>query len=460
MTVSISFLGGVRTVTGSRFLVETPSARVLVDCGLFQGLRELRDRNWAPFPVSPRDLDAIVLTHAHLDHVGAVPIVVRDGFEGRVTCTPDTAALAGIVLPDSGHLQEEDADHANRRGSSKHHPALPLYDETDARRSLDRFTAAPFHVPVAVADGVTVTFRPAGHILGSATVELHADDRTVLFSGDLGRPAHHPLLGPPDPAVDTDVLVLESTYGDRRHPHHEESIERLASTVRRTVGRGGTVVIPAFAVDRTEVILAVLAELRQADSIPDLPVYVDSPMALRALRVYRAALTGGAVDLRPEVVGGDPFASLDVHEAPGPEDSKALNGLRYPAIIVSASGMASGGRVLHHLERRLPDPRSTIVLAGYQAAGTRGRTLLEGARQVKMYGQYVPVRAEVVDLPGLSQHADAGELVRWACSSPTSIPTTFVVHGEEEASEALAEALAARTGELAVVPRLGERVLL
>jgi metallo-beta-lactamase family protein len=459
-TVSLSFLGGVRTVTGSRFLVETKDARVLVDCGLFQGLRELRARNWTPFPVDPASIDAVVLTHAHLDHTGALPLVVRDGFAGPAYATDGTVALAGIVLPDSGHLQEEDAGHANRRGSSRHHPALPLYTEDDARRSLDSLRPVPFHTAVEVAPGVHTTFRPAGHILGSATVELTAGDRNILFTGDLGRPVHHPLLAAPEAAVTATALVIESTYGDRRHEPHDVVVGRLADAVNRTLERGGTVVIPAFAVDRTEVVLAALSTLRGAGSIPDVPVHVDSPMALRALRVYCEALDGAAPDIRPEVVGTDPFGALDLREAPTARDSIALNTLRYPSIIVSASGMASGGRVLHHLERRLPDHRCTVVLAGYQAAGTRGRMLLEGARSVKLYGEYVPVRAEIVDVTGLSSHADHDELLAWAASAPARPGAVFVVHGEEAASEALAADLGDALDTVAVVPRHGERVLL
>ncbi|HVM53994.1 MAG TPA: MBL fold metallo-hydrolase [Acidimicrobiales bacterium] len=458
MSVSLSFLGGAGTVTGSRFLVESASARVLVDCGLFQGLRELRRRNWEPFPVDPASIDAVVMTHAHLDHTGALPQLVRDGFRGRAHVTADTTALAGIVLPDSGHLQEEDAAYANRRGSSKHHPALPLYTELDARIALGSLTPVPFGCSVEVAAGTRATFRPAGHILGSATVELAVDGVTILFSGDLGRPGDHPLLAGPAPAVPADVLVVESTYGDRHHEETDELVARLAEAVTRTAARGGVIVIPAFAVDRTEVVLSTLADLVAAGTVPSLPVHVDSPMALRALAVYRSAIERGAEDLRPGLRGTDPFAGLDLREAPSPQDSMRLNDLRHPAIIVSASGMASGGRVLHHLERRLPDHRSTVVLAGYQAAGTRGRSLLEGARAVKLYGQYVPVRAEVVDVTGMSVHADRDDLLAWSAEAPPSA-AAFVVHGEQEASDSLAAALADRLGVVSVVPRHGERVL-
>lgn len=458
MTSSVTFLGGVRTVTGSKFLIETARSRVVVDCGLFQGLRDLRARNWEPFPIAPASIDAVVLTHAHLDHTGAVPLLVRDGYRGRVHATADTVALAAILLPDSGHLQEEDAEHANHRGSSKHHPALPLYTEEDALRSLDSLQPAEFGVPVDVAEDVSVAFHVAGHILGSATVEVRTPSATLHFSGDLGRPAHHPLLTAPAPLPAADVLLLESTYGDRIHEQHDATVAQLGDAITRTVRRGGSVVIPAFAVDRTEVVLAALNTLRASGAIPELPVHVDSPMALRALRVYRDALVRRAVDIRPDAAA-DPFAALDLREAPRPEDSMALNDLAYPSIIVSASGMASGGRVLHHLERRLPDHRSTIVLAGFQAAGTRGRMLADGARAVKLYGRYVPVHAEVVALAGLSSHADRDELLAWCATAPTPPGAVFVVHGEESASASLAADLSARFDVLAVVPRMGERVL-
>jgi metallo-beta-lactamase family protein len=463
----LTFLGATGTVTGSRFLLDTPSARVLVDCGLFQGLKELRLRNWAPFPVDPATIDAVVLTHAHVDHCGYLPALGRAGFAGAVHCTPATAELAGIVLPDSGHLQEEEARYANRRGYSKHHPALPLYTEQDARALLPRLRPTPFGVPTAVADGVAVTLDPAGHILGSAiaTLEVAWDDptpttRRITFSGDLGRP-HHPLLDPPTPLTDLrpDVIVVESTYGGRRHDDRG-AVTRLAEAITRTVARGGSVVIPAFAVDRTEVLLHHLRRLRADGDIPEVPISVDSPMALRSLSVYRAAAERGDPDVRDGLAadGGDPFDPGDLHEVHDVEGSKALDRARGPQIIVSASGMASGGRVLHHLARYLPDHRAAVVLVGFQAAGTRGRALAEGAHQVKLLGRYVPVRAEVVDLPAFSVHADGTELLDWLGTAPTEPEAVYVVHGEPEASRALADAVIDRFGWTCVVPRLGERV--
>jgi metallo-beta-lactamase family protein len=455
----LAFLGGVRTVTGSRFLLEHGSRRVLVDCGLYQGLKDLRLRNWAAFPVDPGTIDAVVVTHAHLDHVGYLPRLCTAGFRGPVLVTAGTAALAAIVLPDSGHLQEEEAAYANRMGFSKHRPALPLYTEDDAIRALDNLQVADFSDEMALGEDVMVTFGRAGHILGSATVrvQLGDDGPSLVFSGDLGRPSH-PLLGPPDPLGDTDWVVVESTYGDRRHDD-ARVLDDLAGAISRTVARGGSVIIPAFAVDRTEVVLYHLAGLRRAERIPDVPVYVDSPMALDALAVYRDALAAGAPDLRPELVGGaDPFADGAVTAVRDVEGSKRLNDGLYPSIIVSASGMATGGRVVHHLFHRLPDPRNCLVLVGFQSEGTRGRLLADGARQVKLLGQYVRVRAEVLHLPAFSVHADAAELIDWLATAPREPSGVFVVHGEETASLALAERVDEQLGWMASVPHPGERV--
>ncbi len=454
----ITFLGAAGTVTGSRFLVESGEARVLVDCGLYQGLKELRLRNWEPFAVDPATIDAILLTHAHLDHCGYLPVLVRDGFRGRIVATRSTLALADIVLPDSGHLQEEEAAYANRKGFSKHKPALPLYTEEDARRTLRRSDVAEFASPIEVAPGITATFGRAGHILGSATITLTLGDTPpIIFSGDLGRP-HHPLLVPPDPVGRAGTIVVESTYGNRTHDD-AGTLDRLRDAIVRTVKRGGTVVIPAFAVDRTEVVLQHLAEMHAAGDIPDVPVYVDSPMALAALRVYEAALRERAPDVRPSLPR-DPFDAGNVVEVRSPAESKALDAMAYPSIVVSASGMASGGRVLHHLARRLPDSRSTVILVGFQAEGTRGRRLLDGERVVKMLGRYVPVRAEIIDATALSVHADGGELIGWLETAEAPPDAIFTVHGEPAASAALVDAIDRDLGWTAVAPTHGERVRL
>jgi len=457
----LTFLGATGTVTGSRFLIETAQATVLVDCGLFQGLKQLRLRNWEPFPVDPSGIDAVVITHAHIDHVGYLPRLRNLGFDGPVYCTSGTADLSGIVLPDSGHLQEEEANYANRKGFSKHRPALPLYTEADARATLERFQRVPFDTPTHIADGVTLTLRPAGHILGSSTAKFEFDgtERSVLFSGDLGR-QNHPLLAPPAPPDGADVVVMESTYGGR---HHDDTgaMTRLADAVTRTAKRGGTVLIPAFAVDRTEVILFRLRELIEAGSIPELPVYVDSPMALRALQVYRRAIAAGDKDVRSELHDHpDPFDTGQLHEVQDVEASKALALMVHPAIIVSASGMATGGRVLHHLARLLPDPRNTVVVVGFQAAGTRGRLLADGASEVKMLGRYVRVRADVANIPSFSVHADHDELIDWLRSANTAPETTYLVHGEPSGAEVLHDAIEAELDVATVVPTHLERVRL
>lgn len=454
----LHFLGAAGTVTGSRFLVEAGHRRVLVDCGLFQGHKELRKRNWAPFPVDPATIDAVVLTHAHLDHVGYLPALVRDGFDGRVLCTGPTAELARIVLEDSARLQEEEAAYANRAGYSKHRPALPLYTSDDAARALSLLETIELGDDAAVTKGFRARLRTAGHILGSATVELRLEDegRCLLFTGDLGR-SNHPLLRPPDEPPAADVVVTESTYGNRGHDDEDEALEAMAQLITRTAARGGTVVIPAFAVDRTEVVLLALGRLRSEGRIPDLPVYADSPMALRVLDVYRAAIAGGSPELLP--LTGDPFAAAGVvEEVHTTNESRALHDLPYPAIIVSASGMATGGRVLHHLARRLPDHRNAVILAGFQAAATRGRQLADSARTVKLLGSYVPVRAEVLQLNAFSVHADADELTAWLGRMPAPPDVAFVVHGEQGAAEALQARLDDELGWTAVVPRDGERV--
>ncbi len=457
-------LGGVGTVTGSRFLIEHDGSRVLVDSGLFQGLRELRARNWRDFPVQPASIDAVVITHAHLDHCGYLPRLVRAGFSGPVYVTYDTGKLMSVVLPDSARLQEEEARYANRAGYSKHHPALPLYDEDDAWRALDLLRPVPFAEARTVAPGVTATFQVAGHILGSASLRLQVtgpgnETATMVFSGDLGR-QQHPLLQPPAPIGDADWIVVESTYGDRIHDD-SDPVERLAEVIERTVDRGGVVVIPAFAVDRTEVLLFHLRKLADAGRLPKVPIFVDSPMALAALGVYRAALGDGAADIRPELQGdGALFELPDLEEVLDSEGSKAVSARSGSAVIIAGAGMASGGRVVHHLARFLPDERNSVVLVGFQAAGTRGRSLLDGAAAVKIHGRYVPVRAEVCDLTGFSVHADADELMAWLQTADREPTGVYVVHGEETASQALQQRIRDELDWNAVVPVDGERLSL
>jgi metallo-beta-lactamase family protein len=442
---TLQFLGATGTVTGSRFLVRTDRATVLVDAGLFQGTKRERLSNWEPFPIDPATIDAVVVTHAHIDHSGWLPGLARDGFNGPIFATTATRTLCEILLADAAHLQEEQARFANERGFSKHHPAEPLYTSEDADAAIALLEGVPFEEPMTVADGIVARFVPAGHILGSASVHLTITDggstTTLLVSGDLGRGDHPLIPGPMVPPPARTVLV-ESTYGDSTHPDEAAEIEEFARVVTRTAKRGGIVLIPAFAVDRTEVLLIVLRGLMTAGRIPTLPVYVDSPMALRVLDVYRSAIhTANPLECHPspaDVVGDlfDPGGGL--HECPTVEDSKSLNELTAPAIIISASGMAAGGRVLHHLARLLPHHRNSVVLCGFQAAGTRGRSLADGARNVKMLGRYVPVRAEVEVLRSLSVHADADGLHDWIAALVEVPDTVFVVHGEPDASKALA----------------------
>lgn len=461
----LTFLGAAGTVTGSRFIIDTERARVLVDAGLFQGLKPLRLRNWERFGVDPQSIDATVVTHSHIDHIGYLPALVRDGMTAPVHLTAGTAALARIVLPDAGHLQEEEADYANRKGFSKHHPALPLYTEEDALVSLGSLVPGPFGVETEIAPGVHITLRPAGHILGSSTVTLRledADDRTVVFSGDLGR-HEHPILCPPSPIGRADVVVMESTYGNRFHDD-ADALDRFGSAISRTVARGGTVLIPAFAVDRTEVVLFHLRRLVEAGAVPDVPIYVDSPMALNALAVYRRAITEPSADIATDVAlaarNSDLFDGGRVTEVRDVENSKALADLHGPMIIVSASGMATGGRVVHHLRRLLPNHNNTVLLVGYQAAGTRGRLLADGAGEVKMLGRDVRVRAEVVDLGAFSVHADQRELLDWLVTADPPPEVVYLVHGEPRSTEALKVVLDERNIHQTVIASHGERVRL
>lgn len=455
----LRFLGGTGTVTGSKFLVSSTAGRVLVDCGLYQGDGDLRRRNWLPLAVPPGELDAVVLSHAHLDHSGFLPRLVRDGFAGPVYCSRWTAEVAPIVLRDAAHLQEEDAAYARRQGYSRHQRPEPLFDAADAEKAVALLRPLPYGRLHRVAADLSVRLHRAGHILGSSTVEIHAGDRSVGFSGDLGRGVH-PLLAPPEPAPSVDALVVESTYGDRTHPPRD--LDRLADPIRRALGRGGVVLIPAFAIDRTPVLLMALRELMSAGELPAVPVYVDSPMALAALEVYQAAVREGSPEIRAEVrrSATDPFDPGELRLVHSAEESKRINEPDSPCVIISASGMATGGRVVHHLEHLVGQPRNLVLLPGFQVAGTRGRSLLDGATALKMYGRYVPVRAEVVGVDELSAHADSDELLAWLRSAPTPPRACYVVHGEPRPAAALARRIDTELGWCAVAPRPDEQVLL
>ena len=451
--MEISFFGATGTVTGSRYLVEAGGKRILVDCGLFQGLKQLRLRNREPFPVEPSSLDAVILTHAHLDHSGYLPLLVRDGFSGPVYCTPATRELCGILLPDSGHLQEEEASYANRRGYSKHHPAAPLYTERDAIRSLDRLVAVTFGTSTELGDDLAFRFDPAGHILGAAMVTLDAGDTRILFSGDLGR-VLDPLLPAPAPIERADYVIVESTYGDRSHPDLDPAAQ-LAEVIERTARRGGVVLIPSFAVGRAQHLLYLLHRLRSERRIPDIPIFLDSPMAGRATRLFRDVEEGQRLD------DAERAAVCEVAKpVESVEESKAIDRMNYPRIIVSASGMATGGRVLHHLKVFAPDPRNTVLFAGYQAAGTRGAAMVGGARSVKIHGEYVPVRAEVAVLENMSAHADAAEIIDWLRGLRDRPRRVFVTHGEPTAADAMRHRIEEELGWDARVPEHRERVSL
>ena len=423
-------------------LVTTRGRRILLDCGLFQGLKELRLRNWRERVPDPRSIAAMLLSHAHIDHSGYLPLLSRQGFRGPIYCTSATADLLAVVLPDAAHLQEEEADRANRKGYSKHQPALPLYTERDARTTLAQRQPRGYDAPFPVADGATAVLRPAGHILGSATVQLDSEGTRLVFSGDLGR-YDRPILRDPEPVLAADVLLVESTYGDRPHPTGAE--DDLARVVSDAARRGGAILVPAFAVDRTQELLWMLRRLERAGRVPILPVYVDSPMAIEVTDVYRRH----PEDCDPEMAralaaGEQPLAPAQLHVARTEQDSRAINGVRGPAIIISSSGMATGGRILHHLAQRLGDARTTVLLVGFQAAGTRGRALEDGATELKLLGQTVPVRARVERIDALSAHADSGEILRWLGGFARPPRVTYLVHGEPQASAALAAAIRAR----------------
>lgn len=457
MSVILNFQGAAGTVTGSKVILEHDGARLLVDAGLYQGERSWRRLNWEHTIDRPEEIEDVVLTHAHLDHCGYLPALVRQGFHGPVWTSAGTAGLLPIVLRDSAHLLQEEAAYAQTAGYSKHKPPLSLYTSADVERVLELVRSVRFGNPQATAAGATVTLHRAGHVLGSASVLVSVGGRSVLFSGDLGRP-RHPLLQPRADPPPAHAVVLESTYGNRIHPQLAgmDEHEPLAAAIRRTIGRGGSVLIPAFAVDRTELVLLALARLTAQQRIPRVPIHVDSPMALAALDVYQRPDL--AAEMRPESLE-ELLSMTNVHEAKTPDESRRLNTPGTPSIIVSASGMATGGRVVHHLESLLPHAKNTVVLSGYQAAGTRGRSLQDGAREVKLLGGYVRVRADVVVDDTFSVQADADELVSWLDRLPLPPEVIYLVHGEPEARQALAERIRESIDSAVVLPRLGERVV-
>lgn len=450
MSMQITFWGAAGTVTGSRHLVETDKHRYLLDCGLFQGVKNLRQRNWAPFQVPPASIDAVILSHAHLDHTGYLPRLVRNGFAGPVYSSAATRDLADILLADSAHLQEADAEYLNRHKLSRHQPALPLYTMRDAAEAMRRFRLLHNHEPHALDEHTRVRLHRAGHILGANVVELEHRGKRLVYSGDLGR-LDDPLMYAPDTVADAHWLVVESTYGNREHVESDVQSE-LADIINRTAARGGTVVIPAFAVGRSQLMLYYLWQLRLQQRLPsNLPVFLDSPMALRAVEVYsRHSDEQRLIDREIRDL------YQQVHFVSSVEESKALNTVAMPKIIVSASGMATGGRVLHHLKHYVGDPRNTVLFAGFQAPGTRGAVMLDGARQVKIHGEYFPVRAEVLGLSGLSAHADVNEILTWLRGFRQPPERTFIVHGEPAAADALRLQIQDTLGWRCEVPEHGQ----
>ncbi len=431
MGVQITFLGGADTVTGSKFLVQHQTGRILVDCGLFQGFKQLRLRNWAALPVAASAIDAVLLTHAHLDHSGYLPLLAKNGFRGPVYASSGTRDLCGILLPDSGHLQEEDASFANRHGFSKHAPALPLYSRQEALDCLPLIKAVPQRQAFAPLPGWKVTFQPAGHIVGASGILVEVAGRRLFFSGDVGRP-NDALMLPPDPLPAIDTLVVESTYGDRTHPQ-ENLLAELGPALARLAARGGKAVVPVFAVGRAQAVLHAIAQLKANGTLAHhLPVFLDSPMAVHTTQSFMQHLGEYRLN-RAEVDAMARCATM----VSSPEESKALSARHGPMVILSASGMATGGRVLHHLEQHAGDQRNMVILTGYQAPGTRGATLASGAHSVRIHGHDVAVRAEVVQLESASAHADASQLIAWMGTCPQPPGQVYVVHGERAASDAL-----------------------
>jgi metallo-beta-lactamase family protein len=452
MSTRLHFLGATGTVTGSRYLLDTGSHRVLIDCGLFQGYKPLRLRNWAAPPFDPASLDAVVLTHAHLDHSGYLPRLAKLGFKGPVYASRGTTALCGILLPDSGRLQEEDARFANMHGYSKHHPALPLYTEEDTRFALRQFRSVDFDHEFEAAPGLAFRLQPAGHLLGAASVLARAvGDARVLFSGDLGRPCD-PIMQPPAPPPAADLVVVESTYGDRRHAS-VPSDDELVPIITAVAERGGVTVIPTFAVGRAQSLLLILARLREQGRIPRIPVFLDSPMAIDATALYIQHRAEHRLD-EAECRRMHDVATM----VQTPRESRELLGRSGPMIVLAASGMATGGRVLHHLKAYAPDPRNAIVLSGYQAGGTRGAALARGETSLRIHGQVVPVNAEVHQLHTLSAHADADEVIGWLKQMPHAPREAFVTHGEPDAADALRRRLREELGWNATVPEFRDSV--
>lgn len=451
--MKLQFLGAIGTVTGSRYLISDSKRRLLVDCGMYQGVRTLRRRNWAPFPVEPSSIDAVVLTHAHIDHTGYLPALVKHGFKGKVYCTTGTHEMCKVLLPDAGFLQEEDAKYAFRKKFSKHPMPEPLFTQKDAWEALKHFQSVHYHEPFEPTKGLEIKLTPAGHILGSSCVHVtHKENgKTIVFSGDIGR-QHDLIMRPPEPLERAHVLVCESTYGDRRH-EETDAEQELTNIITRTAGRGGIVLVPAFAVGRAQMLLYVIHKIMREGRIPELPVFLNSPMAIKATEIFCRHHKEHKLDsAQCKIIDQNTTYVRTVDE------SIELGAARYPCVIISASGMASGGRVLHHLKTLLPNERNSIVFAGFQAPGTRGDALVNGAESVKIHGEYWPVRADIFNLGSLSAHGDYEEILEWLGQGTLKPERVFVTHGEALASDLMRKRINERFGWETEVPELFDEV--
>jgi len=449
----ITFLGAAGTVTGSKYLVEHDQKRIMVDSGLYQGVKNLRERNWKPLPVDPASIDAVFLTHAHIDHSGYIPALVKNGFKGKVYCTKATYELCKVLLPDAGFLQEEDARFANKHRFSKHSPALPLYTEEDARHSLKRFETVDYYEGARPVKGLDVVFRPAGHILGASSIELNDGCRKLVFSGDLGR-FNDQVMQAPEAVYEADYLLVESTYGNRLHSE-TDVMSQLAEIINKTMERGGTVLMPAFAVGRAQVLLYLIQQLKEQLRIPDVPVYLNSPMAISATEIFYRFHKEHRLD------PADCYKiDQGTHFVRSAEESIALVAHKSPAVIISASGMATGGRVLHHLKSLLPGHDNSIVFPGFQAPGTRGDAMVNGAEKIKIHGEYYPVKAEIHHLDSLSAHADSNELMQWLGNFKRPPKMTFITHGEPVAADNLRLRIKDELGWRCKVPEYGDEAMI
>ena len=443
--MQLTFLGATQTVTGSKYLLVVHGKKILIDCGLYQGYKNLRQRNWDKLPVDPHTIDAVLITHAHIDHSGYIPVLLRNGYQGQIYSTEGTRTLCHILLPDSGHIQEEDAKHANQHAYSKHHPALPLYTYDEGLRAMSRFTTLPFHQKHQLFEDVFVEFLPAGHIIGSALIRITAEGKSILFTGDIGRP-NDPLMKPPVIVTAADYLVIESTYGDRLHGT-SNPLDELEKLINQTITAGGSVIIPAFAVGRTQDLLYYLHLLKKDQRIPNIPAYLDSPMAINASDIL--SRFADEHKLSPELCK---LICNEVKYVNTPEESKALDQNKTQKIIISASGMLEGGRILHHLKAYLPDEHSTIILTGFQAGGTRGASLERHETEIKIHGEMIPVRAKIAAMNNMSAHTDYQELLAWCKHFKHPPRKTFIIHGDIASSESLRDKISHELGWNCIIP--------